>query len=258
MYSKLKFFLKIFGFDISRFIRTIISIPYFIRTYISLKKQAKDGDFKFGKWYPILYDRFEEGGQMSGHYFHQDLYVAQRIFINTPQRHVDIGSRTDGFVAHLAVFREVELIDIRPIKESVRNVIFRQGDLMKLPSDLIDYCDSISSLHALEHFGLGRYGDPIDYDGFRKAFNNIYKILKKGGRFYFSVPVGPQRIEFNAQRVFDLSYLINIIEPFYQIERLSIVDDSGHFHENVNLDDHGLKNNFNNNFGCGIFELRKL
>lgn len=73
---------------------------------------------------------------------------------------------------------------------------------MELPAGMVNYCDSISSLHAIEHFGLGRYGDPIDYFGYLKALQNIAKIVKTGGTFYFSVPIGPQRIEFNAHRVF--------------------------------------------------------
>ena len=78
---------------------------------------------------------------------------------------------------------------------------------MLLPNDLINYYDSISSLHAIEHFGLGRYGDPIDYYGFEKAIDNISKLLEISGHFYFSVPIGPQRIEFNAHRVFSIKFL---------------------------------------------------
>jgi len=53
----------------------------------------------------MLTDRFDPGGDASGHYFHQDLIVARRIFERDPRKHVDVGSRIDGFVAHLAVFR---------------------------------------------------------------------------------------------------------------------------------------------------------
>jgi len=59
----------------------------------------------------MLTDRFDPGGDASGHYFHQDLIVARRIFERDPRKHVDVGSRIDGFVAHLAVFRQVEVID---------------------------------------------------------------------------------------------------------------------------------------------------
>jgi hypothetical protein len=99
--------------------------------------------------YPVLADRTAESGAMSGDYFHQDLYVAQQIFLANPRKHVDVGSRQHGFVAHVASFREIEIIDIRPQASRVRNVAFRQADMMQLPPDLLNYCDSISSLHAI-------------------------------------------------------------------------------------------------------------
>jgi hypothetical protein len=43
---------------------------------------------------------------------------------------VDIGSRVDGFVAHVASFREIEVFDVRPISTAVPGVVFRQADLM--------------------------------------------------------------------------------------------------------------------------------
>jgi len=194
---------------------------------------------------------------MSGAYFHQDLFVANKIYKNNPTRHIDIGSRTDGFVAHMAVFREIELFDIRSQNSKVDNIVFKQADLMNLPNELINYCDSISSLHAIEHFGLGRYGDPIDYNGHVKAIENISKILKSNGKFYFSVPIGPQRIEFNAHRVFNLGYLINLLEPKFIIENFSYVNDKGLLFKNANLSTDQIKSNFNCHYGCGIFELTK-
>jgi len=32
---------------------------------------------------------------------------------------VDIGSRVDGFVAHVASFREIEVFDVRPISAQI-------------------------------------------------------------------------------------------------------------------------------------------
>ena len=80
--------------------------------------------------------------------------------------------------------------------------------MSEIPPGLAESTDSLSCLHALEHFGLGRYGDPVDYDGYLKGFDNLYRILKPGGRLYFSVPMGPQRIEFDAHRVFSMAYLL--------------------------------------------------
>ena len=129
---------------------------------------------------------------------------------------------------------------------------------MGLPEDLIDYTDSISSLHALEHFGLGRYGDPLDYYGYLKGLASITKILKTGGRFYFSVPIGEQRIEFNAHRVFSVSYLIKILSEDYKIENFSFVNDKGDFIKNQLLDPTLAEISYGCKYGCGIFELVKL
>jgi len=194
---------------------------------------------------------------LSGHYFHQDLHVAKLIYENNPRIHLDIGSRIDGFVAHVAVFREIDIIDVRDQKSFVENIFFRKADLMLLPKDLINYYDSISSLHAIEHFGLGRYGDPIDYFGFEKAIDNISKLLQINGHFYFSVPIGPQRIEFNAHRVFSLKFLILLLEKKFKIKTFSYVNDKGDFFKNVELTQENINTNFGCVFGCGIFDLIK-
>ena len=196
---------KLFGFFPGILFHAIIGLPFYFHDYIKFKKQmGNDSKFIFGKNFPILIERFFECGTMSGHYFHQDLLVAKKIFNNNPELHVDIGSRTDGFVAYLAVFRKVEVFDIRDQSSNVDNIVFKKADLMQLPKNMIDYCDSISDLHSIEHFGLGRYGDDIDYNGYLKAIENIYSMLKRNGKFYFSVPIGSQRIEFNAHRVFGI------------------------------------------------------
>jgi hypothetical protein len=109
----------------------------------------------------------------------------------------------------------------------------------------------------MEHFGLGRYGDPINYDGHLIGLNNLYKILKKNGKLYFSVPIGRlQRIEFNAHRVFSPKYLIKQFTEKYSIDFLSYVDDAGDLHENVDIN--YFKENYKNKYGCGIFEMTKL
>jgi len=85
--------------------------------------------------------------------------VARKIFHNNPKKHIDIGSRQDGFVAHVASFREIKLLDIRPQSSVVKNISFKQAYLTQSSFQLINCSDSISSLHAIEHFGLGRYND---------------------------------------------------------------------------------------------------
>ena len=201
--------------------------------------------------YPILTDKGSPSGSMSGHYFHADLLVAQKIFKKNPRKLVDVGSRQDGFVAHIASFREIEVFDIRPQPTKVENIVFKQADLMMEDRSLDAYCDAISSLHAIEHFGLGRYGDAIDPAGHVKAIVNIYHILQDKGLFYFAVPIGEQRVEFNAHRVFDVEYLLDLLEGKFEVVNFSYVDDEGDLHKNVSIRNHGC------HYGCGIFELMK-
>ena len=175
------------------------------------KSKYRD-DFIFGKIYPCLNDKYENNGSATGHYFHQDLLVARRIYENKPEKHIDVGSSVGGFVAHVASFREITVIDIRPSIGKSHNITFVQQDFMsELDKSLISSTDSLSCLHAMEHFGLGRYGDPLNYDGYIIGIENFYKVLKKNGKLYFSVPIGnPQRIEFHAHRVFSPKYLVDI------------------------------------------------
>ena len=208
------------------------------------------------KDYPIFTDRNATAGSVRNYYFFQDLYMAQRIYCNKPEKHVDIGSRIDGFVAHVASFMEIELFDIRPLDTIINNVKFKQADLMDGTSLPLDYCDSISSLNALEHFGLGRYGDKIDPEGHIKAFDNITKILKKGGLFYFSVPMGHQCVEFNAHRCFGVSYLIDWVSKAYDIVSFAYIDDACKLHVDINIKK-GIEDSFGCVFGCALFVLRK-
>lgn len=232
--------------------------PYFRRDLREIRKQLKGhSDFRIESLYPILRERFETNGDLQSHYFHEDLWTARRVFENKPQKHVDVGSRVDGFVAHVASFREIEVFDIRPQEAKVFNMLFVTADFMNINPSLHDYTDSLSSLNVIEHFGLGRYGDPIDVDGHLKGLENMKKVLKKGGKFYFSTPIGPQRIEFNAHRVFSLEYLLKIFKPDYTIDIFSYVDDAGNLHADVELTEEGIKTNFRCRFGFGIFEMTK-
>lgn len=257
--AKFKFYSALMGFDTFKFSSFFKGLSFYFSDLKELKAQNRQkNEFKFGRFYPILYDKYDESGVMKGHYFHQDLLIASKIYKAEPERHIDIGSRIDGFVAHVATFRTIEIFDIRPVLSQVENIIFTQADLTKLSTHLIACCDSISSLHAIEHFGLGRYGDQIDIEGHVKAIKNIHQILKPGGKFYFSTPIGEQRIEFNAHRVFSVAYLIDLLSPLFHIDNFSYVDENGDLVKDTPLLPASIEDNFGcSNYGCGIFELTR-
>lgn len=252
--------LVLYGIDPLTTLRAIRGTPIYLRNFVIFCWQARRAGHQItlGKPHPCLSDRYAQSGYVGGHYFYQDLHVARRIFQNKPKIHVDVASRIDGFVAHVASFRSIEVLDIRPLSASIPNVTFTQCNIMEnLDKLLVECCDSLSCLHALEHFGLGRYGDPIDFNGHVRGFNNLSRILKPSGKFYLSAPIGPQRVEFDGQRIFSVSYLVKLIERDFQIDAVSIVNDVGEFTENVDLCASSVANNFDCQLGCGIFELTK-
>jgi uncharacterized protein DUF268 len=248
------------GLDPRKILRRISNLPRFLSDLRTLRKQARKSDaaFPITRFYPCLDDWSDQAGSASGHYFHQDLLIARRVFETAPKCHVDVGSRVDGFVAHVAAFRKIVVMDFRQLSNTIPNIEFRQLDLMDTPANqYIGMCDSLSCLHALEHFGLGRYGDPLNFDGYRTGLKNLSALLQSGGRLFLSAPIGFQRIEFNAHRVFSVGHLLDCVSEEFDVERFSFVDDAGDLHENVALSPQELARDFGCTYGCGIFELRK-
>ncbi len=235
-------------------------MPRLIADYRCIKRQKKHRGrgILIQFCYPCVGEsKALSSGTASGHYFHQDLLVARRIHDRNPQRHVDVGSRVDGFVAHVAAFRPLEVFDIRPQSATVPNIVFRQADLMS-DTGLVECCDSLSCLHTLEHFGLGRYGDPVDIDGHLEGFRQLASMVRPGGMFYLSVPIGPERIEFNAHRVLGIRTILDLAQPHFDLVGFSYVDDAGKLHENVELSNKDISQNLDCHYGCGIFEFRKV
>lgn len=258
--KRIRFWIRFLGVDPETIFLNLKKIIPFFREYFKFKKMllASDNPFILGPLEPQLKDKYEESGTAKGHYFHQDLLVAQKVFQNKPEKHVDIGSRFDGFVAHVASFRELEVWDIRKLHNTVQNVVYKQANICDPRFDLVNYCDSVSSLHVFEHFGLGRYGDKLDPDGYIFGLNNVYKMLKSNGKFYFSVPIGQQIIRFNNLRVFSLKYLLKLFELKYKIDSFACVNDKGDLIRDIDLQKPDIEKDFNFKYGCGIFELTKI
>ncbi|MBO8219552.1 DUF268 domain-containing protein [Prochlorococcus marinus] len=217
---------------------------------------------KFGILYPIFSENTESSGVAKGHYYHQDLYFANLIYRDKPRIHFDVGSRIDGFISHLLSFEQKLLIgDIRKSEidnSLVKNIYF---DLSKpLKRKKLTTYTSISCLHAIEHVGLGRYGDQLDPLGHLKALKNLSLILKKEGILYLSHPTSKEsEIYFNAHRVIslkDISYIFSYVglKPI----NFAYVDNSGLFHAPISPDKIDYLNNFGLNYGCALWCLKKI
>lgn len=230
----------------------------FVRERAEYRRMAGTGSMPWGREMPMLTEWGEASGSM-GAYFFQDQLVARWIFEAGPDRHVDVGSRLDGFIGHLSVFREVDVIDIRPQPLAVRNVNFHQLDLMnELPPEWVECTPSLSCLHTIEHFGLGRYGDPVDVNGHLKGLAQLKRMVAPDGLLYLSTPIGPERVEFNAHRVFAASTLVGWFADGWEIERFAVLDDDNRLHDSVAWQGPEVARNFGCNPGLGIVVARRI
>lgn len=221
-------------------------------TYLRLQKKSKTPfSFSLLNSYPILFDRYEEAGEVPKHYFLQDLWAAKKIFHTGVKTHYDIGSRLDSFISHCLVFCKVVMLDVRPLKSKIPNLEFIKADCMNMKNIKNNSITSLSALHAVEHFGLGRYGDPIDPEGYIKAIKEMQRVTRKSGNIYYSGPIGKQRLEFNAHRVFNPFTIIDLFDKCELIE-FSAVDDKDRFIEKTDP-----KKFVTSNYSCGLFHFVK-
>ena len=241
--------LKILGLDI----KAIFAIR-FLPKYISDIFRFRRMGGKINSYFPILRDFHDNAGVASGHFFHCDLHVAKMIFLANPTRHIDIGSRIDGFVAHVASFRKIEVVDLRSLTSSHKEIQFLKQDLM-LPNQ--EKCDSLSALHVVGHFGLGRYSDEIDKDGHIKGLSNMIEMLLPGGTFYLGIPIGKaDEVYFNAHRVFAPNSILKFdcVADSLKLITLHIVNDDVDLETYMDVDEAMGKYNY----GFGIYTFVKL
>jgi hypothetical protein len=228
------------------------ALPVYAANLVRYGRSNRRGTLRFSvtdAWFHT-YDRFSEAGSLTFHYFWQDLWAAANLFQSGVRNHVDIGSRVDGFIAHVLPFCRVTVIDIRPLTLDWPNFEFRQGSAVAMP-----YGDgevrSLSSLHVIEHIGLGRYGDPIDAEGPWKAARELMRVLAFGGKLLIGVPVGRERVCFDAHRIFAPQTVRSMFESLDLVE-FSFIDDRNRLIRNASLDAAAEAS-----YGCGLFEFRK-
>ena len=131
-------------------------------------------------------------------------FASEQIAQNKPEKILDVGSYRD-WLAGVMAYYSVTTVDVRNRKSNLSNEIIINQDVRNL--EMADNSiDMVTTLHTIEHFGLGRYGDEFDPEGDRKAVSNFLRVIKPGGRFLFSVPVtaGQACIAFNSHRIYTM------------------------------------------------------
>ena len=110
---------------------------------------------------------------------------------------------------------------------------------------------SLSSLHAIEHVGLGRYGDRVDPDGCFTAMRELARVLAPGGRLYLGTPIGRERLAFNSERVFDPRTIVETLSAL-RLVSFDAVDDDDRFVAGADPAAFARAT-----YACGLFEFTK-
>jgi hypothetical protein len=158
------------------------------------------------------------------HYVFHTAWAARVLAETRPAHHVDVASSL-YFASSISAFIPTQFIDFRPAQLGLSGLACNAGTLMQLPF-ASNSVESLSCMHVVEHVGLGRYGDPFDYDGDIKAVTELIRVLAPNGHLLLVVPIGGKaRIQFNAHRIYTHDQILAMVKGLELIEFALIPDD---------------------------------
>jgi SAM-dependent methyltransferase len=178
---------------------SILIPPAFHRRYLNgLARLRKD---RRG-FHIHLEERYETGVHPDSFIDEECAFASRHFQRLSPERTLDVGSYRH-FILGLLAHASVTTIDVRPRRpiSPREEVVTCDAKALALPSGSFDM---VISLCAIEHFGLGRYGDDIDFEADTKAMREMARVLRPGGRLVFSTTItaGTPQIVYNAHRIY--------------------------------------------------------
>ncbi len=193
--------------------------------------------------------------QFDRHYIYHPAWAARILKQTNPAVHVDIASSLH-FCSIISAFILVRFYDYRPAELVLSDLQTAHQDLTLLTFES-NSIDSLSCMHSVEHVGLGRYGDQLDYDGDEKAMSELARVLKPGGNFLFVTPIGAKaKIVFNAHRIYTKELILDAFKKFgLTLKEFSLIPEKS--------EDGGIVSNPNKEllqkqvYGCGCFWFTK-
>ncbi len=144
----------------------------------------------------------------------QMVFACEWILKCAPPRIYDIGSHR-AWVIGLGAHYPVTSLDVREPPIKLSNETFAVGRAEALPWE-DGSIDFLVSLHSIEHFGLGAYGDEFDPFGDHKAAKQFARVVKPGGMLLLTTTVtgGPSYTVFDAHRVYSVGELHQMFADF--------------------------------------------
>ena len=234
----------------------ILQIIYLPSQYLYLKKcNLKYNRFSINiknRWI-CLGDNLSQD-VFDRHYVYHCAWAARVVKKINPVFHIDISSSIN-FVSIVSAFVPIKFYDYRPLKMKLNGLVsdFANLESLKFEDDSVE---SISCMHVIEHVGLGRYGERLDYDGDIKAINELKRVVTKGGSLILVIPIsGENKIQFNAHRVYTYATILDFFPNFNLVEFSLIRDDcyvDEPFIRNATESDANAQK-----YGCGCFHFIK-
>jgi SAM-dependent methyltransferase len=250
-------------FYMSRYLRKLAKmairyslLPFVFLDYLQFSRKAKLEKPRFMLSLKSVYPRVLDktvSTQFDRHYVYHTAWAARVLKESGVTHHTDISSSL-YFSAIVSAFLNVDFYDYRPAALSLSNLSSKKGDLMSLP-----FADgsisSLSCMHVVEHVGLGRYGDPVDPNGDKKAAAELSRVLAKNGSLLFVVPVAEvARIEWNAHRIYSYDEVIALF-PGLQLVEFSYIPEQ---EEKGGLMRNAQKSDLvGERYACGCFHFTK-
>lgn len=232
-----------------RALRAFRNVAWYLRDWHRYVRMEGAESLRLIDSWPQLHDRVPKT-PFDAHYFWTAGWAMRQILSQRPSRHVDIGSQA-VFVNMLSAVVPVTFVDYRPLDVHIDGLLCRSGDILKLPFE-DQSIESLSCLHVAEHIGLGRYGDPLNPHGTRRACAELQRVLAPGGNLYFAAPVGATRVCFNGCRIHAPQTIVQYFTGLELVE-FSGVHDGGRYVPHASLPEFS-----NSCYACGLFRFRRV
>ena len=202
--------------------------------------------------WPILNEDTDQTA-FDRHYTYHPAWACRVLRRTNPPVHYDFSS-TLNFIAMASAWVPITFCDYRPAQLQLDGVCTRREDLTHLsfPDNSLD---SVSCMHVLEHVGLGRYGDVLDYDGDLKAVAELIRVVRRGGNLLIVLPLGrTARIQFNAHRIYTWEGVLAMFHDQFDLVESALIPQQSNLGL-VYAPDQTLLNE--QNYACGCFWFRK-
>lgn len=137
-------------------------------------------------------------------------FAAGHLRAHRPGQILDIGSYRH-FILGLLAHYEVTTVDVRSRQARLQSetVITCDAKSIALPDASVD---AVVTLCAIEHFGLGRYGDSFDPRADTLSLREIIRVLRPGGMCIMTTTItrGKPAIAFNAHRIYTKEWIYSL------------------------------------------------